>query len=72
MLSEGQTTVPPGASTIIDIIVHGDTFTFYLNGVKQGMVTNQSYPSGTLGLAVDVGADVFFSDLAIYGLPANA
>ncbi len=72
MLGEGQTTVPPGTSTITDVVVHGDGFTFYLNGTKQGVATSQSYPSGTLGLAVDVGADVFFSNLALYRLPTNA
>ncbi len=68
LLATGPTTVPIGASTTIDIVVHGNTFTFYLDGVKQGMAISQSYPSGTLGLAVDVGADVFFSNLALYRL----
>jgi serine/threonine protein kinase len=69
LLSTGQTTISPGTPIIIDIVVHANTFTFYLNGVKQGMVTSQSYPSGTLGLAVDVGADALFSNLALYRLP---
>ena len=52
----------------IDIIVQGDTFTFYLNGDRQGQAISKTYPGGTNGLAVDVGADVFFSNFAIYAL----
>jgi hypothetical protein len=69
LLATGQTTILVGPSTTIDIDVHGESFTFYLNGIKQGMAISQSYPSGTLGLAVDVGADVAFSNLALYRLP---
>jgi serine/threonine protein kinase len=52
----------------IDIVVQGDTFTFYVNGVEQGYAQSGAYPSGTLGLAADGGADVFFKNLAIYAL----
>jgi hypothetical protein len=53
----------------IDIVVHGSRFTFYLNGHKQGEASSSFYPSGTIGLAADTGADVFFRNLAIYTLP---
>jgi len=52
----------------IDIVIHANTFTFYLNGYKQGSVSSNFYPSGTLGLAVNSGGDAFFRNLAIYAL----
>jgi hypothetical protein len=52
----------------IDIIVQGNTFTFYVNGIEQGYAQSGTYPSGTLGLAADGGADVFFKNLTIYAL----
>ncbi len=53
----------------IDVVVNYRTFTFYLNGHYQGYAQSPSYPDGTLGLASDVGADVFFKNLALYALP---
>ncbi len=53
----------------IDIVVQGSTFTFYLNGIQQGDAISGTYTTGTLGLAVDVGADVSFRNLALYNLP---
>ena len=52
----------------INIVIHANTFTFYLNGYKQGSVSSNFYPSGTLGLAVNSGGDAFFRNLAIYAL----
>jgi serine/threonine protein kinase len=69
LLHEGQSTVPLDGLTTIDIIVSGSTFTFYLNGVMQGYAASIQYPIGTIGLAADVGADVFYKNLAIYALP---
>ena len=57
--------------TTIDIVVHGNTFSFYLNGVYQGRAESPTYTTGTLGFAVDTGADVYIKNLAIYNLPAN-
>jgi serine/threonine protein kinase len=68
LLSTGQTSISPGISMTFDIVVHAETFTFYLNGLKQGTAQSQLYPSGTVGLAVDVGADALFSNLALYRL----
>jgi serine/threonine protein kinase len=53
----------------IDAVVNYRTFTFYLNGHYQGYAQSPLYPDGTLGLASDVGADVFFKNLALYALP---
>jgi serine/threonine protein kinase len=63
------TTLPVSGLLTIDIIVHGDSFTFYLNGQEQGYASSQQYPSGTIGLAADTGANVIFKNLAIYSLP---
>jgi len=52
----------------IDVIVQGNTFTFYVNGTEQGYAQSEAYPGGTLGLAAGAGADVFFKNLAIYAL----
>jgi serine/threonine protein kinase len=67
--ASGPITVPLNGFITIDIVVHGSTFTFYLNGMQQGYAQSPLYPIGTLGLASDVGADVFFKNLAIYTLP---
>jgi serine/threonine protein kinase len=53
----------------IDIRVHGDTFNLFVNGREQGYATSGKYPSGTIGLAVNPEANVFFSNFALYALP---
>ncbi|HLI08239.1 MAG TPA: protein kinase [Ktedonobacteraceae bacterium] len=65
----GPVTVSLKGLLTIDVVVNGTTFTFYVNGQNQGYAVSDAYPSGTLGLASDVGADVFFKNLAIYTLP---
>lgn len=66
-----KATVQLNSFTTIDIVVHGNTFMFYLNGLYQGMATSPRYPTGSLGFAVDTGADVYIRNLAIYHLPAS-
>ncbi|HLX56636.1 MAG TPA: protein kinase [Ktedonobacteraceae bacterium] len=56
--------------TTIDIVVQGDTYRLYFNGVRQGGISDANYSRGNLGLAVDGGADVLFKNLAIYSLPS--
>ena len=68
LLHEDKTTVPLNGLLTITIEVREDTFTFYLNGVRQGEATSPYYSTGTVGLSVDAGADVFFSNFAIYAL----
>jgi len=53
----------------IDIRMQRDTFILYVNGHEQGNAISSLYSSGTVGLAVDGGADVFFSNFALYTLP---
>lgn len=66
-----KATVQLNGFTTIDIVVHGATFMFYLNGVYQGMAKSPKYPKGSLGFAVDTGADVYIRNLAIYRLPGS-
>jgi len=64
-----STTVQLHGLVTITIHVQGDTFILYINGREQGNAISSYYPSGTVGLAVDKGADVFFSNFALYALP---
>jgi serine/threonine protein kinase len=52
----------------IDIVVQGSNFTPYINGTQQGAGESGAYTSGTLGLALESGADISFKNLAIYAL----
>ena len=58
-LANGTASVPLANNSFIpiDIVVQGDTFTFYIAGVQQGMVHDQTYASGALGFAVGAGAE---------------
>ncbi len=71
LLHSDRSSVQLDGLITIDILVQGNTFTFYLNGHRQGEAISSSYPSGTIGLAADTGADVFFRNLAIYSLPGS-
>ena len=66
-----KATVQLNGFITIDVVVHGNTFMFYLNGKFQGQAKNSEYPGGSLGFAVDTGADVYIKNLAIYRLPAS-
>ena len=56
------------ASVKVDVAVIGDTFTLYENGheVDNGNVTDNTYPNGTVGIAVDHGGTILASNFAIY------
>ena len=68
LLHSAEATVLLDGLVTIDIVIHANTYTFYLNGQKQGAAISSYYPSGTLGLAVKSGGDAFFRNLAIYAL----
>lgn len=53
----------------VDVVVQGNTFTLYTNGTQDGYASSGSYTAGSLGLAVEPGADISFKNLAIYALP---
>ncbi len=54
--------------TTIDVVVDGDVFALYFNGVKQGAITSGNYPSGNLGLVAEQGSVAQFKNLALYAL----
>ena len=66
-----KATVPLNGFTTIDIVIHGAAFMFYLDGKYQGMAKSPKYAAGSLGFALDTGADVYIRNLAIYHLPAS-
>ena len=64
-----RTTAQLHGLVTIDIRVQADTFLLYIDGREQGNAASSFYTGGTVGLAVDTGADVFFSNFALYTLP---
>jgi len=66
-----RTTVQLHGLVTIDIRVQGDIFLLYVNGREQGNAISSLYTTGTVGLAVEGGADVFFSNFALYALPGK-
>ena len=68
-LYQHRTTVQLHGVVTITIRVQGDNFTLYIQGRQQGYAISSLYPSGNVGLVVDKGADVFFSNFALYALP---
>jgi hypothetical protein len=51
----------------ITLSVSGTSYNYYVNGAQQGVaVSGPQHPSGTIGFAVDSGADVTFKNLGIY------
>lgn len=51
----------------LDVVVQGSNFSFYVNGVQEGLdYSGGQNSSGTVGLAADAGADVTFKNLAVY------
>jgi serine/threonine protein kinase len=48
------------------VVVSDSQFSFYVNGRAVGSVSDQTYPSGTVGIAVDRGGSVVVSNFALY------
>lgn len=65
-LGTGSIPIPPYNKFTIDLAIHADVFTFFLNGQELGAVTDSTYPSGTLGFTVKPDTTVLFQNLAIY------
>ena len=57
-----------GNTITLDVIVQGNTYNFYINGVKQGATQSARYSGGNLGLVVDAGATVSLRNLVVYAL----
>ena len=71
LTSPYATTVPLTGLLTIDIQIKGNTFVFFLNGVKQGTAIDATYSSGTLGFTVSTGTSILLKNLAIYEIPSN-
>ncbi len=68
-LYQHRTTLQLHGVVTITIRVQGDNFNLYIQGRQQGYAISSLYSGGTVGLVVDKGADVFFSNFALYALP---
>ena len=51
---------------LIDVVVSGSNFTFYVNNKLVGRANDNTYPSGTVGIAVDAGGSILVSNFALY------
>ena len=56
------------APITIDVVANGSNFTFYANGIKIGNVQDITYPTGTVGIAVDAGGTVIASNFKLYAV----
>ena len=54
-----------GTATL-DVVVAGSNFTFYVNGQLVGKTNDGTYPSGTVGIALDAGGTILASNFALY------
>ena len=56
------------APIVLVAVVNGQHFSFYANGKLLGSVTDNTYASGTAGIAVDQGGTIMASNFALYTL----
>ena len=56
-----------GTATV-DVVVAGANFSFYVNGQLVGKTNDGTYPSGTVGIALDASGTIFASNFALYSL----
>ncbi|QBD77939.1 hypothetical protein EPA93_18835 [Ktedonosporobacter rubrisoli] len=52
--------------TTVDIAVNGQQFSFYANGRALSSITDSTYTSGTVGIAVGQNASIVASNFALY------
>jgi len=70
----GAATAIPGGGTFGDthaavtltVVVNGQQFSFYANGRALGSVSDQTYSSGTTGIAVDQGGSIVVNNFGLY------
>src|SRR5579859_6235593 len=55
-------------TTTVDVVVVGANFSFYVNGQLVGKTNDGTYPSGTVGIALDANGTIFASNIALYSL----
>lgn len=54
------------ASVTLDVVVNGANFSFYANSKIIKSVNDGTYPTGTVGIAVDAGGTILASNFALY------
>jgi len=67
-IARGPLSGATGNATV-DVVVVGSNFTFYVNGQSVGKANDGTYPSGTVGIALDAGGTIFVSNFALYSSP---
>jgi hypothetical protein len=56
------------APITLDVAVRNRNFTFYVNSRQVGSVTDGTYSTGTVGIAVDQGGTIIARNFALYGI----
>ncbi|HEY4032845.1 MAG TPA: hypothetical protein VGL94_02650, partial [Ktedonobacteraceae bacterium] len=54
------------APVVLAVVVNGRQFSFYANGRALGSVSDQTYASGTSGIAVNEGGSIVVSNFTLY------
>jgi hypothetical protein len=57
----------PG-NAVVDVVIAGANFSFYVNGRLAGKTNDGTYPTGTVGIAVDAGGTILASNFVLYSL----
>jgi serine/threonine-protein kinase len=65
-LATGSLGSPVQGSVQMAIVAKGSQFSFYINGQSVKTLNDQTYSSGTAGIAVGTGANVTVSNFAVY------
>lgn len=64
---QGTMAINNGPVTI-DVLVQGNIFKVYFNGVWQGSIESGAYPTGTVGLVIDTSSTVTYSNFELYAI----
>jgi serine/threonine-protein kinase len=65
-IDKGNILVNVQVPVTLAVVVNGQQFSFYANGSALGSVSNQTYSSGTAGIAVNEGGSIVVSNFALY------
>ena len=66
-IARGSLSGTSGTATV-DIVVVGANFSFYVNGQLVGKTNDGTYPSGTVGIALDANGTIFATNFALYSI----
>lgn len=62
--------LPNGQSHTLDLVVKGTSYSFYLDGTMLDTEPDATYPAGFFCLAIEPGATIEFSHLALNQSPS--